>query len=153
MGKHLYNWVYIDSLVQDCSNSIANALELLQSCPKPSICGWQSNTSVISSLRRRWYFGHCDKWLPGRFTLYMVSIKGPVVCRLYCRKGVYHLIICNTSMLNLFQKNINMYFHFLSFTISEIVLQSLTSQDVSVPGPSFRILDSTWCHHTPLCHI
>ena len=26
----------IDGLVQDCSNSIANALELLQSCAKPS---------------------------------------------------------------------------------------------------------------------
>ena len=32
------------------------------------------------------------------------------------------------------------------------VLQSLTSLDVSVPGPSFRISDSTWCHRTPLCH-
>ena len=29
---------YADGLVQDCSNSIANALELLQSCAKPSIC-------------------------------------------------------------------------------------------------------------------
>ena len=28
---------HIDDLVQDCSNSIANALELLQSCTKPSI--------------------------------------------------------------------------------------------------------------------
>ena len=28
---------YIDGLVQDCSNSIANALELLQSSTKPSI--------------------------------------------------------------------------------------------------------------------
>ena len=28
---------YIDGLAQDCSNSIANALELLQSCVKPSI--------------------------------------------------------------------------------------------------------------------
>ena len=28
---------YIDGLVQDCSNSIANALELLRSCTKPSI--------------------------------------------------------------------------------------------------------------------
>ena len=28
---------YIDGLVQDCSNSIANALELLQSCTKLSI--------------------------------------------------------------------------------------------------------------------
>ena len=27
---------HIDGLVQDCSNSIANALELLQSCAKPS---------------------------------------------------------------------------------------------------------------------
>ena len=28
---------YINGLVQDCSNSIANALELLQSCAKASI--------------------------------------------------------------------------------------------------------------------
>ena len=28
---------YIDSLAQDCSNSIANALELPQSCARPSI--------------------------------------------------------------------------------------------------------------------
>ena len=28
----------IDGLVQDCSNSIANAMELLQSCTKPAIC-------------------------------------------------------------------------------------------------------------------
>ena len=28
--------VQIDGLVQDCRNSIANALELLQSCTKPS---------------------------------------------------------------------------------------------------------------------
>ena len=32
-----YTW-YIDGSVQDCSNSVANALELLQSCAKPSIC-------------------------------------------------------------------------------------------------------------------
>ena len=29
--------MHIDGLVQDCSNSIASALELLQSCPKPSL--------------------------------------------------------------------------------------------------------------------
>ena len=29
---------YIDGLVQDCSNSSALAMELLQSCTKPSIC-------------------------------------------------------------------------------------------------------------------
>ena len=30
--------IHIDGLLQDCSNSIANALELLQSCTKPSMC-------------------------------------------------------------------------------------------------------------------
>ena len=30
--------ILIDGLLQDCSNSIANALELLQSCTKPSLC-------------------------------------------------------------------------------------------------------------------
>ena len=28
---------YVDGLVQDCRNSIANALELLQSCTKPFV--------------------------------------------------------------------------------------------------------------------
>ena len=28
----------VDDLAQDCSNPIANALELLQSCAKPSMC-------------------------------------------------------------------------------------------------------------------
>ena len=35
--KNILYIVYIDGLVQDCSNSIANALDLLQSCIKPSI--------------------------------------------------------------------------------------------------------------------
>ena len=38
--------IYIDRLVQHCSNSIANALELLQSCTQP----WyfvQASTSEI----------------------------------------------------------------------------------------------------------
>ena len=29
---------YLDGSVQDPSNSIANAMELLQSCTRPSIC-------------------------------------------------------------------------------------------------------------------
>ena len=38
---------HTDGLVQDCSNSIANALELLQFCTKPSTCemGTKSNPS------------------------------------------------------------------------------------------------------------
>ena len=37
-GK-LIHLSHIDGLVQDCSNSIVSALDLLQSCTKPSICG------------------------------------------------------------------------------------------------------------------
>ena len=36
-SKHA-NVNHIDGLAQDCSNSIANALELRQSCIWPSIC-------------------------------------------------------------------------------------------------------------------
>ena len=56
MSKVMANWSqyptgsdYIDGLVQDCGNSIANALELLQSCTKPSILDpfqWMSKAVV-----------------------------------------------------------------------------------------------------------
>ena len=53
LNKYLYHDVYIDGLAQDCSNSIANALELLQSCTKLSIyetirLGWVKATSFLS---------------------------------------------------------------------------------------------------------
>ena len=35
--------VYIDGLVQDCSNSRVLAMELLQSCTKPSISNYAIN--------------------------------------------------------------------------------------------------------------
>ena len=38
VGDKMFPTIYhIDGLAQDCSNSIANALGLLQSCPKQSI--------------------------------------------------------------------------------------------------------------------
>ena len=40
-GDPRIDWPHFDGLVQDCSNSIANALELLQYCLKPSI--WQND--------------------------------------------------------------------------------------------------------------
>ena len=36
----IYAVGYLDGLVQDCSNSIANALEVLQSCTKLLIYDW-----------------------------------------------------------------------------------------------------------------
>ena len=35
--KPMVECYYVNGLLQDCSNSIANALELLQSCTKPSL--------------------------------------------------------------------------------------------------------------------
>ena len=43
----------IDGLVQVCSNSIANALELLQFCTKPSIC--INNNSHIRHRTNIWH--------------------------------------------------------------------------------------------------
>ena len=42
----------IDGLAQDCSNSIANALELLQSCTKPLVC-WTTLTNVDKRCQHR----------------------------------------------------------------------------------------------------
>ena len=38
-----FRFAYIDGLVQDCSNSIPNVLELLQFCAKPSIYDTEEN--------------------------------------------------------------------------------------------------------------
>ena len=45
-----YLMPYIDGLVQDCSNSIALAMELLQSCMKPSIYFIENNRTIIARL-------------------------------------------------------------------------------------------------------
>ena len=48
---------HTDHLVQDCSNSIANALELLQFCTKPSInCISISYHPNITSITSHWYW-------------------------------------------------------------------------------------------------
>ena len=41
------NNIYINGFVQDCSNSIANAMELMQSCAKPLIC-FNKHTNAVS---------------------------------------------------------------------------------------------------------
>ena len=38
---------HIDGLVQDCSNSIANAMELLKSCTKQSMCRDIDNSTLL----------------------------------------------------------------------------------------------------------
>ena len=43
-------WLHIDGLVQDCSNSIANALELLQSYTKPWIWNHRSGALPVEAM-------------------------------------------------------------------------------------------------------
>ena len=59
---------YTDDLLQDCSNSSALALELLQSCTKPSICPsiYQSipseslsSSDIFSCFDMIWLIKHC----------------------------------------------------------------------------------------------
>ena len=53
--------LHFDGLVQDCSNSSANALELLQSCTKPSICSVDGVVTQFSDsyvTRLQWVMMH-----------------------------------------------------------------------------------------------
>ena len=53
-----YCTVYIDGLVQDCSNSSDNSLELLQSCTKPSISRYESYRMLLWGINIVfWVFG------------------------------------------------------------------------------------------------
>ena len=58
--------VYFDGLVQDCSNSIAKALELLQPCPKPSSSPWYCQWHVQYALGS-WFVVFCCGSIPVNF--------------------------------------------------------------------------------------
>ena len=44
------SYAYLDGLIQDCSNSNANALDILQSCIKLSICSQETSFQVLHNL-------------------------------------------------------------------------------------------------------
>ena len=87
---------YIAGLVQDCSNSIANALELLQSCTKPSICVGNYTWAKGSSFKlkgiawRRWT--GCDRSVQTDST--KSNHKVQVICILVCpsKKHQWHIL-------------------------------------------------------------
>ena len=56
---------YIDGLMQHCSNSIANALGLLQSCTKPSV--WAQNKWLENRVYNIWDYWHYNGH-PFKFT-------------------------------------------------------------------------------------
>ena len=60
-----------DGLVQDCSNSIANALELLQSCTKPSIMQTILYCAVVHHKR-------CDRII---CEIWPISARSQVIMR------------------------------------------------------------------------
>ena len=49
--------IYIDGLAQYCSNSSALAMELLQSCAKPSICPWTHLFGRLVAMATSYYIG------------------------------------------------------------------------------------------------
>ena len=51
---------YVDGLMQDCNNSIANTLELLQSCTKPSIFRKYHTHVPLAAKNAKWSL----KYLP-----------------------------------------------------------------------------------------
>ena len=74
--------MYIDDLVQDCSNSIANALELLQSCAKQSICFYKWCICV------GWGVFYRDTW-PLSYWIHVKIHKKAVsiICKYFHRAG------------------------------------------------------------------
>ena len=47
-------WYWCNGVAQDCSNSIANALELLQSCAKPLISNVPNHSCTKPLMSNRW---------------------------------------------------------------------------------------------------
>ena len=58
-----FNIDYIDGLVQNCSLSIANALEILHSCTKPSIFDLEDNVAQIHLPGWQFYLPWLSDWL------------------------------------------------------------------------------------------
>ena len=58
-----FNIEYIDDLVQNCSLSIANALEILHSCTKPSIFDLEDNVAQIHLPGWQFYLPWVSEWL------------------------------------------------------------------------------------------
>ena len=54
---------YIDGLMQDCSISIASALEILQSCTKPSPCIIAADALAIGVSKSSPGITHSQTWI------------------------------------------------------------------------------------------
>ena len=78
---------HVDGLAKDCSNSIANAMELPQSCTKPSICLYIQHFALPLSISTGWckkdvtpllmHWSYIFLALTHRYMLQLAPIPGP----------------------------------------------------------------------------
>ena len=97
----------INSLVQDCSNSMANTLKLLQSCAKLLIYGTQPGSSMMTSSNGNNFrvAGHLcgeftgHQWIPltkasdAEFEVFCVWINETLLHSLWCYCNVLCLLM------------------------------------------------------------
>ena len=148
---------YIDGLVQDCSNSNANTLEILQLCTKPAIC---------ASRLRPWVMPICF------FIVYIVlfqvyslsdgyQLSPALLIFVYQRNPMTHLsssndIINSVNVLPLL--NIRTVIHSMTISIMKIRLWDSSCSWIEVhPSPKvmadfFQTQNLSWCPHQ-ICTI
>ena len=103
----VFSCEYIDSLVQDCSNSSALGMELLQSCTQPSISGFSRfewcfhpyqfkvlsiiPISTIILVRRPW--NNSEQYGANRLVINHIrqSTNSVHISAMYCAKAIFHL--------------------------------------------------------------
>ena len=68
---------HIDGLAEDCSNSIANALELLQSCTKPSIVNSFTNRPKSLTGKTTWLTHQAPEHSGKKFHGNFLTFLGP----------------------------------------------------------------------------
>ena len=81
---------HIGGFVQDCSNFIANALELLQSCTKPSTCSQMPNTNTDSATDER----DLVEYMKQSIVLFKVIADARVVMMFFWNDAIF------TNMIN-----------------------------------------------------
>ena len=111
---------YIDDLVKDCSNSTANALELQQSCTKPSIWSHYKIYYAIQTTALPWEYSKLclypimvqsrQTWLQisqilnravFQLTVWYVRHSSQTVCTIY----VLYWILLFSALVNLIENN------------------------------------------------
>ena len=81
--------LHINVFVQDCSISIDNALEMLQSCTEPSVCDdsfyyWLTPCHYTDSTRTLWHFKSQTDWRFAQQIVYETTAKSKPTIITFC---------------------------------------------------------------------